>query len=256
MPKLEIHQFPLLDDNYGVLIHDADGGVTASIDAPDADDIAAACRDKGWQLTHILVTHHHADHVQGIKELKAATGCTVIGPKGEAAKVPALDKAVGEGDVFALGRAQVHVLSTPGHTLGHIAYWIPAIGTAFVGDTLFAMGCGRIFEGTPEMMWTSLQKLAALPPATRIYCGHEYTLSNARFALGIEPDNEALKARLAEVEQLRAAGKPTLPTRIDRELETNPFLRAGIASLKSRLGMADAPDWKVFAEIRERKNRG
>lgn len=256
MPKLEIHQFPCLDDNYGVLVHDADAGVTASIDAPDADDVREALKAKGWKLTHIFATHHHHDHTGGNAELKAETGCIIVGPKGEAAKIPGIDKAVGEGDTFAFGHTQVHVLETPGHTLGHIAYWLPAIGTAFVGDTLFAMGCGRVFEGTPEMMWHSLSKLAALPPATRIYCGHEYTLSNARFALGIEPDNAALKARLAEVETLRAAGKPTLPTRIDRELETNPFLRANVASVKARLGMAEAPDWRVFAEIRERKNRG
>lgn len=256
MGKIEIHQFPCLDDNFGVLVHDADHDLTASIDAPDARAVLAALRDKGWRLTHIWTTHHHGDHTGGNAVLKAETGCTIIGPKAEAAKIPGIDKAVGEGDTFAFGTTQVHVLDTPGHTLGHVAYWLPAIGTAFVGDTLFAMGCGRIFEGTPEMMWASLAKLAALPPATRIYCGHEYTLSNARFAQRIDPDNTALQARLAEVEALRAAGKPTLPTRIDRELETNPFLRAKVESVKAGLGMAGAPDWQVFAEIRERKNKG
>lgn len=255
MARIEIHQFPARDDNYGVLVHDADSSVTASIDAPDADAVRAALAEKGWKLTHILTTHHHGDHVAGNVELKAETGCTIIGPRGEAAKIPGIDKAVGEGDTFALGGTQVHVLETPGHTLGHIAYWLPAIGTAFVGDTLFAMGCGRIFEGTPEMMWNSLKKLMALPPATRFYCGHEYTLSNARFARTIEPDNAALQARIAEVEQLRADGRPTLPTRLDRELETNPFLRAGLAEVKANLGMPRAADWQAFAEIRERKNR-
>ncbi len=255
MARIDIHQFPARADNYGVLVHEADSGVTASIDAPDAEAVRAALAEKGWRLTHILTTHHHGDHVAGNLELKAETGCTIIGPRGEADKVPGLDRAVGEGETFALGGTQVHVLDTPGHTLGHIAYWLPAVGAAFVGDTLFALGCGRIFEGTPQMMWASLMKLAALPPATRLYCGHEYTLSNARFALTIEPDNAALRSRLAEVEALRANGQPTLPTRLDRELETNPFLRAGEASVKAHLNMPAAADWQVFAEIRARKNR-
>lgn len=253
---LDIHLFPCLDDNYGVLVHDAASGTTASIDAPDADDIKAALAEKGWRLTHILVTHHHHDHVGGIKELKADTGCNVIGPKGEAAKVPGIDTAVGEGDTFQLGGAEVRVLETPGHTLGHITFHIASDHVAFAGDTLFAMGCGRIFEGTPQMMHDSLRKLAALPGDTRIYCGHEYTASNGRFALTIEPDNAALQARMKAVEALRAAGKPTIPTTIAEELATNPFLRAHVPAIKERLQMAGAPDWQVFAEIRERKNRG
>lgn len=253
---LDIHLFPCLDDNYGVLVHDAASGTTASIDAPDADDVKAALAEKGWRLTHILVTHHHHDHVGGIKELKAETGCTVIGPKGEAAKVPDIDTAVGEGQSFQLGSVQVDVLETPGHTLGHITYVIASEHVAFAGDTLFAMGCGRIFEGTPQMMHDSLRKLAALPGDTRIYCGHEYTASNGRFALTIEPDNAALQARMKAVEALRAAGRPTIPTTIAEELATNPFLRAHVPAIKERLQMAGAPDWQVFAEIRERKNRG
>lgn len=253
---LDIHLFPCLDDNYGVLIHDPDTGATASIDAPDADDVSAALAEKGWTLTHILTTHHHHDHTGGNAQLKAETGCTIIGPKGEAAKVPGIDKAVGEGDRFKLGAIDVEVIDTPGHTLGHITYYIPSESVAFAGDTLFALGCGRVFEGTPEMMFNSLQKLAALPGDTTVYCGHEYTLSNARFALTIEPGNQVLQKRMTEIEALRAANKPTVPTTIAAERATNPFLRAHVPAIQERLAMAGAPTWQVFAEIRERKNRG
>jgi hydroxyacylglutathione hydrolase len=256
MAKLDIHQFPCLSDNYGVLIRDAEAGVCASIDAPEAGAVRAALAATGWRLTHILTTHHHADHTDGNLAIKKETGCTIIGPRGEAARIPGLDKSVGEGDTFTFGGFQVHVLETPGHTAGHISYWIPGAAVAFVGDTLFAMGCGRVNEGTMETMWTSLSKIARLPPATKIYCGHEYTASNAKFALTIDPDNTNLQMRAKDVEALRAAGKPTLPTRLDNELATNPFLRAGNAAIRNRLGMAKAEDWQVFGEIRERKNRG
>ena len=255
MAKLEIHQFPCLKDNYGVLIHDKAAGLTAAIDAPEAEPVRRALQEKGWKLTHILVTHHHADHTQGIEPLKAETQCTVIGPKAEAAKIKGLDKTVGEGDTFAFGGTEVRVLDTPGHTAGHITFWMPSETVAFAGDTLFAIGCGRVIEGTMEMMWGSLAKLAKLPGATEVYCGHEYTLSNARFALTIEPENEALKTRAAEIEKLVAAGKPTLPTRIDVELATNPFLRPQSPAIRKRLGMEKAADWQVFGEVRERKNR-
>jgi hydroxyacylglutathione hydrolase len=255
MPSLEIHQFLCLKDNYGVLIHDPAAGITASIDAPEADAVRKALAQKGWRLTHILVTHHHADHTQGIPALKAESGCTVIGPRNEAAKVPGIDRTVGGGDSFELGSFKVEVLDTPGHTAGHITFWIPERKVAFVGDTLFAIGCGRVIEGTPQMMWDSLARLAALPRETMLYCGHEYTASNAKFALTIEPENAALKARADEVGRLIADGRPTLPTRLDHELETNPFLRPHIPAIRKRLGMEQAPDWQVFAEIRERKNR-
>ncbi len=255
MAKLDVHQFPCLKDNYGVLIHDPASGSTASIDVPEAEPVRRALRDKGWTLTHILVTHHHADHTQGIEPIKAETGASVIGPKAEAAKIKGLDKTVGEGDTFAFGGFEVRVLDTPGHTAGHITFWIPSADVAFAGDTLFAIGCGRVIEGTMEMMWNSLSKLAALPPQTTVYCGHEYTLSNARFALSIEPENDALKKRTAEIERLVAAGKPTLPTRIDVELATNPFLRPHSADIRKRLGMEKAADWEVFGEVRDRKNR-
>ena len=255
MAQLEIHQFPCLKDNYGVLIHDRASGQTAAIDAPEAEPIRRALKEKGWKLTHILVTHHHADHTQGIEPLKAETSCTVIGPKGEAGRIKGLDRTVGEGDNFAFANTQVRVLDTPGHTGGHITFWLPSEEVAFAGDTLFAVGCGRVIEGNMEQMWTSLSKLMKLPPATRVYCGHEYTLANIKFALTVEPENEALQKRAKEAEALVAAGKPTLPTRIDIELETNPFLRPASAAIRKRLGMENAADWQVFAEVRERKNK-
>jgi hydroxyacylglutathione hydrolase len=255
MPKLEIEQFACLSDNYGVLIHDAEVGVTASIDSPDPKAILARLDAKGWKLTHILVTHHHNDHTGGNLVLKEATGCTIIGPKAEAERIPGIDVEVTDGNVVTFGSYDIKVIDTPGHTIGHIAYWIPEAKVVFVGDTLFAMGAGRIFEGSAEMMWKSLQKLMRLPPDTEIYCGHEYTQSNARFALSLEGDNLALVNRAKEVDQLRKDNKPTLPTRLDRELETNPFLRPHVTAIRAKLGMLYAPDWHVFAAIRERKNK-
>lgn len=255
MSLLHIHQFRCLDDNYGVLIHDSRAGMTASIDAPDAEAIMAELEAKRWQLTHILTTHHHADHTGGNLALKAEYGCQIIGPAAEAARIPGIDVAVADGDSLELGSFEVRVIATPGHTAGHVSYWIPQAKVAFVGDTLFALGCGRLFEGSAETMWSSLGKLMELPRDTEIYCGHEYTAANARFALDIEPENEALQARSREITALRAAGKPTLPTRLDLELATNPFLRPGSKAIRARLGMESAPDWQVFGEIRERKNK-
>lgn len=255
MPAIQIHQFLCLKDNFGVLIHEPETNVTASIDAPDAPPIRDVLRLKGWRLTHILVTHHHADHTQGIADLKAETGCTVIGPRNESAKIKGLESLVGEGDSFSFGSVRVQVLDTPGHTAGHITYWLPSEAVAFAGDTIFAVGCGRVIEGSMEQMWNSLSKIAKLPPDTELYCGHEYTLANVKFALTIEPENEALQRRAAEVERLVAAGKPTLPTRVSEELATNPFLRAGSPAIRKRLGLEKAADWQVFAEVRERKNR-
>jgi hydroxyacylglutathione hydrolase len=255
MANLKIHQFPCLSDNFGVLIHDETANVTASIDAPDAGAVASALREKGWRLTHILTTHHHGDHTDGNRALKAETGCRIVGPRAEQGKIPGIDEAVGEGDKFAFGSFEMRVLDTPGHTAGHITYWCPTAAVAFVGDTLFAAGCGRVIEGDAQMMWRSLQKLMALPKETTIYCGHEYTQANVRFALAIEPENEALQKRAREVDRLRAAGEATLPTDIGIELETNPFLRPHVAAIQKRLGMAGRPDWQIFGEIRERKNR-
>lgn len=255
MTKLDILQFSCLSDNYAVLIHDEEAGVTASIDAPDADAILSMLKEKGWRLTHLLNTHHHSDHTGGNLALKEATGCTIIGPKAEADRIPGIDRGIGEGDTIAFGAFEIRVLETPGHTVGHVTYWIPKARVAFTGDTLFSMGAGRIFEGNAEMMWASLKKIMRLPLDTEIYCGHEYTAANAKFALTIDPNNVALQKRAQEVEELRAAGRPTLPTRLDCELETNPFLRPHVSAIRSRLGMLYAPDWKVFAEIRARKNR-
>lgn len=254
MANLEIFQFPCLSDNYGVLLRDPDSNVVASIDAPDAEAVEAALKEKGWQLTHILVTHHHWDHTQGNEALKASTNCTIIGPKGEADKVPGIDTKVGEGDTFKFGGFDVEVSETPGHTAGHIIYHIPAAKAAFVGDTLFAMGCGRVIEGSMEQMWGGVEKVAKLPADTALYCGHEYTIANAEFAMSVEPGNKALQERLEKVRELRAAGKPTLPTTVAEELATNPFIRVDSAEIRSNLGLEGASDAEVFAEVRTRKN--
>ncbi len=251
---LDIRQFPCLSDNYGYLIRDRQTGAVATIDTPDPDAINAALAAEGWRLTHILNTHHHWDHAGGNLALKEQWGCEVIGPKGEAARIPGIDRAVGEGDIVTLGASAAAVIDTPGHTAGHIVYYFAEDGAAFVGDTIFAMGCGRLFEGAPEEMWASLRKIAALPPATKLYCAHEYTQANARFARTVEPDNEALKARAAAVDALRAAGTPTVPTTLAEELATNPFLRAEAPGLRTALGMPKADAVAVFAETRARKD--
>lgn len=254
MAELEIHQFPCLSDNYGVLIHDPEANVTASIDAPETEAVRAALAEKGWTLTHILTTHYHADHTDGNEPLKAESGCTIVGPRAEASKVRGIDIEVGDGDTYQFGNFEIQVFDTPGHTGGHISYWVPGASVAFVGDTVFSLGCGRVFEGDARMMWSSLSKIIALPPETVLYCGHEYTQSNADFALTIEPGNPALQARADEVKSLRAAGKPTLPTPLGKELETNPFLRPGSPEIRTNLDMEDAEDWEVFGEVRRRKD--
>jgi hydroxyacylglutathione hydrolase len=249
-------QFSCLSDNYGVLLNDPTTGATAAIDAPEAGPILAALAGRGWTLTDILVTHHHADHTQGIPELKAKyPKVRITGAAKDAARIEGLDVQVREDDLIKMGSLQAKVIETPGHTSGHIAYWFEEEDLAFVGDTLFAMGCGRVFEGTMPQMWSSLIKLASLPGETQVYCGHEYTLSNAKFALTIDPDNEMLQERVKEVTALREAGKPTVPTTIAIELATNPFLRAEDPAVQAHLGMAGADPAAVFAEIRERKNR-
>jgi hydroxyacylglutathione hydrolase len=256
MPALQTHQFPCRSDNFGLLLRYSIDGSCVSIDAPETGATQRALAETGWTLTHILTTHHHADHVEGNLEVKAASRCQIIGPRGEKSKIPGIDRDVGGGDSFDLGDQKVHVLDTPGHTLGHISYWFPQSGIVAVGDTLFSLGCGRIIEGDAKMMWASLQRLMALPPGTSFYCGHEYTEANARFALTIEPGNEALVKRAAEVKALRAAGQATLPSTIGAELLVNPFLRPQATEIRKTLGMADADDWQVFAEVRERKNKG
>jgi hydroxyacylglutathione hydrolase len=254
MAKLEIHQFPCLNDNYGYLVHEPVSGATAAIDTPEVKPILAALEEKGWTLTHILNTHHHFDHAGGNAELKEKTGCTVIGPKGEKDLIPGIDRAVGEGDIVELGAARARVIDVPGHTRGHIAYSFDQEHVAFVGDTLFALGCGRLFEGTAQQMWTSLGKLMELPDDTVVYCAHEYTQANARFALSVEPDNAALAARAKEIDEKRARGEWTVPTTIGIEKRTNPFLRAASPDLRRVLGLEAAPDVDVFAETRKRKD--
>ena len=247
--------FACLKDNFGVLLHDPVSGATASIDAPEAAPVEAALAATGWKLTDILVTHHHADHTDGITALKQKYRCRVVAPHGEAARIPAVDETVRENDKVLVGTLDGHVLETPGHTAGHISYVFPADKLAFVGDTLFSIGCGRVIEGTPEMMWQSLLKLRALPDDTRIYCGHEYTLANIRFAKTIEPANAALAAREREAESQIAGKQSTVPSLLGTEKAANPFLRADLPEVAKLVGLSGAPSWKVFAEIRERKNR-
>jgi len=250
-----VFQFPCLKDNYGVLVHDSRSGATAAIDAPDADAVIAATRSQGWTLTDLWITHHHADHIQGRPGLEAAfPNLRVVGPAKEAARIGALDLAVAEGAFVKLGDIEARVIETPGHTAGHIVYVLDEDEIAFCGDTLFSLGCGRVFETPLSVMWDSLLKLAALPGETQVYCGHEYTEANGRFALTIEPDNADLKARVEAVKALRAAGEPTLPTTISLELATNPFLRAEQESVQAAVGMPGADPSQVFAEIRGRKD--
>ena len=251
-----VHQFLCLTDNYGVLVHDSATGATASIDAPEAGPILAALNEKGWALTHLLITHHHADHIQGAPDLKARfPALTIVGPAREASQIGFLDTLVGEGDRVRIGSLEAKVIETPGHTRGQVNYHFAADGLAFTGDTLFSLGCGRAFEAPFSVLWSSLVKLKALPGETKVYCGHEYTEANARFALTIEPDNPALKARAEEVARLRADKRPTLPTTIAAELAANPFLRADKPSVQAAVGMAGGDPADVFAEIRARKDR-
>lgn len=249
------HLFLCLQDNYGVLLHDPETGATASIDAPEAGPIESALKETGWKLTDILVTHHHADHTGGIAALKERHRCRVVAPRAEAERIPHVDVKVGEGDTVSVGQASARVLETPGHTAGHIAYWFADDHLAFVGDTLFSIGCGRVIEGTPEMMWASLKKLRALPGETKLFCGHEYTQSNIRFAQTIEGDNQALIARAAEAADQIARHKPTIPTTLNSEKAANPFLRADLPEVAAGIGMAGSPPAAVFAEIRARKNK-
>jgi hydroxyacylglutathione hydrolase len=249
-----VHMFPCLSDNYGFLLHDPATGETACIDTPDPERTLAEAEGKGWKITQIWNTHWHPDHAGGNAAIKAATGCAIIGPKGEAAKIPTLERQLVEGDEVRLGGLTARVLDTPGHTAGHIVYHLPDHRIAFVGDTLFALGCGRLFEGTPAQMWASLGKLRAMPVDTKVYCAHEYTASNAKFALSIDPDNAALRAYAEGVTAKRARNEPTVPTTIGAELDANPFLRADDPALAAAVGHP-GDTVAAFAEIRERKNR-
>jgi len=251
----ETHLFVCLKDNYGVLLHDPSTGATAAIDAPEAAPIEAALAERGWRLTDILVTHHHADHTGGIAELKKKHLCRVVAPRKEATKIQHIDVTVREGDVVQVGSMVGRILETPGHTAGHISYWFKQDKLAFVGDTLFSVGCGRILEGTPEMMWQSLVKIRNLPGDTQLYCGHEYTAANVHFALTVEPKNSALRARAEEVVRLIEKKRPTIPTTIQQEKSYNPFLRADLHSVAGAINMEGANPQSVFATIRARKDK-
>lgn len=251
---VELVTVPCLSDNYAFLIHDDDSGATALVDVPEAAPILSALKDRGWSLTEVWLTHHHPDHVQGLDAVLAQHTAQVTGASADTHRLPPLDRAVAEGDTFTFAGEPVHVIDVSGHTVGHIAYHMPGAGLAFTGDSLMAMGCGRVFEGTFDQMWESLSKLAALPGETTICSGHEYTTANARFAASIEPENRALISRTEEIARLRAADTPTVPSRLSDELATNPFLRAGQPQVKSAIGMDGASDAEVFAEIRRRKD--
>lgn len=252
----QIHQFMCLQDNFGVLIHDPLTGATASMDAPEAGPILSALTETGWSLTDILVTHHHNDHIGGIAGLiEKFPAARIVAPEPDRARIPGAQLYVSEGQTIKVGNLTARIIETPGHTSGHIVYFFEQDHLLFAGDTLFALGCGRAFEAPPHILHASLQKLVRLPEDTKIYCGHEYTLSNGRFALSVDPENPALRKRFAGIEALRAADKPTLPTTLQLELETNPFLRAHDAGIQKALGMTGADPAAVFTELRERKNK-
>ena len=249
---LEVRQFPCLDDNYGYLLHDPASGETACIDTPDADAYLVEAKAMGWAITHIWNTHWHPDHAGGNEAIKAATGCKIVAPGAEADKIAGIDRTVGQDDTVTLGAFTAQVIDVGGHTNGHIAYHLPEARIAFVGDAVFALGCGRMFEGTPPQFWASLSRIKALPGETKLYCAHEYTASNARFALHADPANAALQAYADEVAGKRARGEWTVPTRLDKELASNPFLRADDPAMQARWGGGDAVD--TFAALRAAKD--
>jgi len=251
---LQIEQIPVLSDNYVYLVHEPVAKLTAVVDPAVTEPVVAALARHGWQLTHILNTHHHHDHVGGNEALKAATGCVIVGPRADRERIPGIDVALGDGDVFEFGATRARVFDVPGHTRGHIAYHFAAEHALFCGDTLFALGCGRMFEGTAPEMWASLEKLRGLPGDTRVYCAHEYTQSNGRFALSVEPGNAALVARMREVDARRAANQPTVPSTLAEELATNPFLRPDSAEIQAAVERIGAPLHEVFGATRARKD--
>lgn len=251
---LEIVTIPCLSDNYAFLAHDAASGETALIDAPEAGPVLAALADRGWTLSHVLLTHHHWDHIDALPQILASQPAKVIGAAVDAHRLPDLDLAVAEGDSFVIGGEEVQVLDVSGHTVGHIAFYMPASKTVFTADSLMALGCGRLFEGTPPQMWASLCKLAALPADTIVCSGHEYTEANGKFAQTIEADNADLQQRIRDIAAARQNGTPTVPSMLQLEKDTNPFLRAAESAVKAALGMEDVADAEVFAEIRRRKD--
>jgi hydroxyacylglutathione hydrolase len=251
---LEIEQIPVLKDNYVYLVREPASGAVAAVDPSVHEPVLARLAAKGWTLTHVLNTHHHADHTGGNLGLKSATGCTIVGYRHDAERIPGIDIRVDDGESYEFGAQSAKVIAIPGHTRGHIAFWFGDSKTVFCGDTLFALGCGRLFEGTPAQMWTSLGRLRALPDDTMVYCGHEYTQNNARFALTVEPGNAALVSRSAEIDATRAKGLPTVPSPMGLERATNPFLRADVPAVAQGVGLAGADPVSVFAEVRRRKD--
>ncbi len=252
---LEIDHLICLRDNFVWLLREPRSGAVAAVDPSEALPVKAKLDQLGWKLTHILNTHHHNDHTGGNLELKKLTGATIVGPKADQERIPGIDVALADNETYKFGEETARVYDIPGHTKGHIAFWFEQAKAVFAGDTLFSLGCGRMFEGTAPMMWASLSKLHRLPGDTRLYCGHEYTQANAKFALTVDPDNAALKKRAAEVDALRAAGKPTLPSTMAVEYATNPFLRAADPGLARQVGLPGADPVAVFAEVRGRKDR-
>jgi hydroxyacylglutathione hydrolase len=250
---LEIVTIPCRSDNYAYLLRDGSGAVGV-IDAPEAAPIETALDARGWGLDWIWLTHHHADHVDGVARLQERFGAKLAGAEADAARLPPLDVALAEGERIRLGASEAEVIDVSGHTVGHIAFHFPQEKAVFTGDSLFVLGCGRVFEGAHAMMWESLSKLAALDPETTVWCGHEYTLANLKFARSVEPENRALAEQGAAIEAARAAGAPTVPTTIGRELAANPFLRATEPDLQAAVGLAGGDPAAVFGEVRRRKD--
>lgn len=251
---MEIHLIPALSDNYVYLLRDPGSDAVGVVDPGDAAPVLEALERRGWRLTHILNTHHHNDHIGGNAALKARYAATVIGAAADAHRIPELDVTLGDGDTMTFGGQTARVIDTPGHTVGHIAFWFEGADALFCGDTLFALGCGRLFEGAPAQMWESLRRLRALPETTRVYCGHEYTLSNARFAVTVDPANGELERRFETIKAMRERGQPTIPSTIGEERRTNPFLRADDPRVQAAVGLDGADPAQVFAELRRRKD--
>ena len=254
MSKLEIHQIPVLNDNYLYLFKEPDSGLVGIVDPAVSGPVLDKLKELGWKLTHIINTHHHMDHTGANLELKEKTGCIIVGAKKDAERIPGIDIGVEDGDIFEFGSQKAQIFEVPGHTVGHIAYWFKESDALFCGDTLFALGCGRLFEGTPAQMWDSLQKFRKLPDQTKVYCAHEYTEANGRFAVSIDPKNDALKRRFAEIVEMRKKKLPTVPSSLGEEKATNPFMRADDPVLASELHLSGADPVTIFAETRHRKD--